>query len=87
MPAEPRHPRKPRGNPAATADTLLNVRRKYMAPAIVHFESDAKSQGKWREAIRIRTTEILQPEYPEAEITTTAALQATANIFQSRRRK
>ena len=43
MPAESRHPRNPRQNPAATADTLLNVRKintahmnqpKYKAAAI-----------------------------------------------------
>ena len=49
-----------------------DVRSKYMAPATVHFESHALRQEIWGEAMRIRTTERLQPEYPEAEITSTA---------------
>jgi hypothetical protein len=72
MPAESPRPRSPRQNPAATADTLLNVRQKYMPPAIAHFEVHADCQGIWSKAMTIRTTEVRPPEYSEAEITTTA---------------
>jgi hypothetical protein len=43
-----------------------------MPPAIAHFESDTDHQGLWRDAMRIRTTEASQKEYPEAEMTTAA---------------
>jgi ribosomal-protein-alanine N-acetyltransferase len=61
-----------------------------MAPATAHFESDADRQGIWSDAMPIRTTEHLQPEYPEAEITSTAAADRQAschskNIPEARR--
>jgi len=61
-----------------------------MAPATAHFESDADRQGIWSDAMPIRTTEHLQPEYPEAEITATAAADRQAscqskNIPEARR--
>jgi hypothetical protein len=43
-----------------------------MPPATAHFESHAPRQGIWLHAMRIRTTERLQPEYPETDIITTA---------------
>jgi len=63
-----------------------------MLPAIAHFESHAQRQGIWREAMRIRTTERLQPEYPEAEITAPASLDRKAsrhsrNISEARHEK
>ena len=42
-----------------------------MAPATAHFESDADRRRIWRNAMRIRTTEASQQEYPEAKITAT----------------
>ena len=75
MPAESRHPRNPRQNPAATADTLLNVRQKNMPSATAYFESHATRQRILCDAMTIRTTEARQKEFPEAEITTTAATE------------
>jgi hypothetical protein len=40
---------------------------------MAHFESHTSRQGIWREAMRLRTTERLQQEYPEAAITTTGS--------------
>jgi len=61
-----------------------------MAPATVHFESHVQRQGLWRDAILDRTTEAMQPEYPEAKITTTDTMDRRAschskNIPESRR--
>jgi len=72
MPAESPHPRNPRQNSAATADTLLNVRQKNMPSATVHLESYADRQETWCDSMTIRTTEASREEYPEAEITVTA---------------
>ena len=51
---------------------MRDVRRKYMPPARAHFESHAPRQGIWSDAMRIRTTESSQEEYPEADFTSTA---------------
>ena len=61
-----------------------------MAPATAHFESNAARQGRCIDAMRIRTTEHLQQEYPEADITTTATPDRRAsyhsnNIPEARR--
>jgi len=61
-----------------------------MPPATAHFETHAARQRIWRDAMRIRTTEARQPEYPEAEITTTATTDRRAschsnNIPEARR--
>jgi len=47
-----------------------DVRQKYMLSARVHFEIDDSGQRGCRGAMRIRTTERWQQEYPEAEIIT-----------------
>ena len=49
-----------------------DVRQKNMPPATAHFESHAPRQRSWRDAMPLRPSEALQPEYPEAEITATA---------------
>ena len=64
--------------------------QKNMPPATAHFESHAPRQAIWRDAMRIRTTEASQEEYPEAEITATAATDRAAschskNIPEARR--
>ena len=70
---------------------MRDVRQKNMPPATAHFESHADRQGIWREAMRRRTSEALQPEYPEAEITATATPGREAschskNIPEARRK-
>ena len=50
-----------------------------MPPATAYFESYAPRQRIWRDAMRIRTTEARQPEYPEAEITPTATSDRRAS--------
>jgi hypothetical protein len=58
---------------SARHPVTLDVRQKYMPPAIAHFESRAPRQRIWRDAMRLQTTEASQKEYPEAAITPTAA--------------
>ena len=63
--------------------------RKYMPPAIAHFESAADRQGGCRDAMTNRTAEAIREIYPEAGITTTAmpdrhGLRHSKNIPESR---
>ena len=54
-----------------------------MPPATAHFESHADSQGKWREAMRRRTSEASQEVYSEAEITATATPDREASCHSN----
>jgi len=50
-----------------------------MPPAIVYFESEAEHQEARRDAMRNRTTETRQQEYPETEITATVPTDRRAS--------
>ena len=80
MPAESRHPRNPRQNPAATADTLLNVSQKYMPTISSFVKSHIPSEAKndiYHEAgvLRLDAKEFIGKIFPRKQVYTISKMK------------